>query len=104
MKYYGQIGFADTVETVPGVWSNQIFERNYYGDLIRNTRRLSSSDKVNDDINISNEFSILADPYANENFSKMKYLTYMNAKWKITDIRVEFPRLILTVGGLYNEQ
>ena len=104
MKYYGQIGFADTVETVPGVWSNQIFERNYYGDLIRNTRRLSSSDKVNDDINISNEFSILADPYASENFSKMKYLTYMNAKWKITDIRVEFPRLILTVGGLYNEQ
>ena len=75
MKYYGQIGFADTVETVPGVWSNQIFERNYYGDLVRNTRRLSSSDKVNDDINISNEFSILADPYANENFSKMKYLT-----------------------------
>ena len=56
MKYYGQIGFADTVETVPGVWSNQIFERNYYGDLVRNTRRLSSSDKVNDDINISNEF------------------------------------------------
>ena len=104
MKYYGQIGFADTVETVPGVWSNQIFERNYYGDLVRNTRRLSSSDKVNDDINISNEFSILADPYANANFSKMKYLTYMNAKWKITDIRVEFPRLILTVGGLYNEQ
>lgn len=50
MKYYGQIGFADTVETVPGVWSNKIFERNYYGDLVRNTRRLSSSDKVNDDI------------------------------------------------------
>nr|DAR78117.1 MAG TPA: hypothetical protein [Caudoviricetes sp.] len=104
MKYYGQIGFADTVETVPGVWSNQIFERNYYGDLVRNTRRLSSSDKVNDDINISNEFSILADPYANENFFKMKYITYMGSKWKITDVRVEYPRLILTVGGLYNEQ
>lgn len=104
MKYYGQIGFADTVETVPGVWSNQIFERNYYGDLVRNTRRLSSSDKVNDDINISNEFSILADPYTNENFFKMKYITYMGSKWKITDVRVEFPRLILTVGGLYNEQ
>lgn len=103
MKYHGQIGFADTVETVPGVWSNQIFERNYYGDLVRNTRRFSSQDKVNDDINISNEFSILADPYAKENFFKMKYITYMGSKWKITDVRVEFPRLILTVGGLYNE-
>ena len=103
-KYCGQIGFSDTVETVPGVWTNRITERNYYGDLIRNTRRLNLSDKVNEDINISNEFSILADPYANENFFNMKYITYMNAKWRITDVRVEYPRLILTVGGLYNEQ
>lgn len=101
-KFYGKIGFADTVETAPGVWTEQIVERNYFGDIIRNTRRLQSSDQLNDDINISNEFSIVADPYANNNFHSMRYIEFMGAKWKITNVENRYPRLILTVGGVYN--
>ena len=75
-----------------------------YGDLIKNTRRLESSGSVNDDINISNQISIVADPYANENFYAMRYVKFMGAKWKISDVEVQYPRLILTIGGVYNEQ
>lgn len=101
-KYYGKIGYAETAETAPGVWEEQIVERSYYGDLLRNMRRLQSSDKVNDDINISNELSIVADPYAINNFYSMRYAEFMGAKWKVSSVEVQYPRLILTLGGLYN--
>lgn len=101
-KFYGEIGYANIVETEPGVWEEQIVKRNYYGDIIRNTRSLQTSDNVNDNINISNEISIVADPYANENFHSMRYVYFMGAKWKITSVEVKYPRLILSIGGLYN--
>lgn len=101
-KFYGAIGYGKSIETSSGVWEDQITERMYYGDLIRNSRRLQSSGNLNDNINISNQISIIADPYANENFHLMKYASFMGTKWKITDIEVQYPRLILTVGGVYN--
>lgn len=103
-KWFGKIGYAMTSETRPGVWTEEIVEREYYGDFIRNSRRLqTASDKVNDDVNISNELSIVADPYANENFHAMRYAEFMGSKWKITDVEVQYPRLTLTLGGVYNE-
>jgi hypothetical protein len=101
-KFYGKIGYAETVETNPGVWQEQITERSYFGDLGRNTRMLQSSSQLNDNINISNEISIVADPFANQNFHLMRYVEFMGAKWKITNVEVKYPRLILTVGGVYN--
>lgn len=101
-KYYGSIGYAITEETVPGVWEPKIVERNYYGDITKNSRRISSPDKVNEDIDISSSFSIVADPYAYENFHSIVYLTFMGTKWKVSNIEVQYPRLILTVGGIYN--
>ena len=103
-KYYGAIGYAETVETRPGVWKEQITERMYSGDLLRNTSRFQSADKVNDDINVANDISIVADPYANQNFHLMRYVEFMGAKWKITNVEVQHPRLRLTLGGEYNEQ
>ncbi len=104
-KFFGVIGFNEgTVETSPGVWEQQIVEHQYYGDLIRNSRRLQSTDQLNDDINISNEISIVADPYANANFHSMLYVEFMGAKWKITNVEVQYPRLKLTLGGVWNEQ
>lgn len=103
-KFYGKIGYANTVETKPGVYEEQIVERYYYGDLIRNTRRLQSADQINDDINISNEISIVADPYATNNFHTMRYAVFMGTKWKISNVEVSYPRLILTLGGVYNGQ
>jgi hypothetical protein len=101
-KWFGVIGYAETVETVPGVWKEQIIERNYYGDLTRNSRRLQTADKVNDDINISNVLSIVSDPYAMNNFHSMRYAEFMGSKWKITNVEVSYPRLILTLGGVWN--
>ncbi len=101
-KFYGNIGFAETVETEPGVWVEEITVRPYYGDLVRNTRRLENSGGVNDNVNISNEISIIADPYANHNFHSIRYIEFMGAKWKVSNIEVQHPRLILTIGGMYN--
>lgn len=104
MKWFGTIGYAETVETKPGVWKEQITKREYFGDLIKNTRRLQSTDKVNNDVDISNEISIVSDPYANENFHSMRYAEFMGAKWKITNVEVQYPRLLLTLGGVYNDE
>lgn len=101
-KWYGKIGYAETAETTPGVWTDQTVEREYFGDLIRNTRRLQTADKVNDDITISNELSIVADPYAINNFHSMRYAEFLGTKWKITNIEVQYPRLLLTLGGVDN--
>ena len=101
-KFYGKIGYAVTIETEPGVWVEQIIERSYYGDIIRNVRKLQTSDQVNDDINISNEISIVADPFAYQNFHSMRYAEYMGTRWKVQSIEVSYPRLILSVGGVYN--
>jgi hypothetical protein len=102
-KFYGEIGFAVMNEIRPGVWGDDIVTHNYFGDITRNTRQLQSGGNVNDELNISNEISIVADPFARENFHKMRYVEYMGAKWKITNVEVQYPRLILSVGGVYNE-
>lgn len=101
-KFYGAIGYAVTEETAPGVWEERITERMYYGELVRNTRKLQTVDQLNDNINVANEVSILADPFAYENFHSMRYVEFMGAKWKVTNVEVQYPRLILTVGGVYN--
>lgn len=101
-KFYGAVGYAVTEENTPGVWDEHIVERMYYGELIRNTRKLQTTEYLNDDINISNEISILADPFAYANFHSMRYVEFMGAKWKIISVEVLYPRLILTVGGIYN--
>ncbi len=101
-KWYGAIGYADTLETEAGVWDEELIERMYYGDLLRNTRKLEGADKVNADINIANEISVVADPFAYQNFHLMRYVELMGVKWKITNVEVQYPRLILTIGGVYN--
>lgn len=101
-KYYGKIGFAESVESAHGVHVEKIVERNYYGELVRNSRRLQSANQLNDNINISNEISIVADPYADKNFHMMRYIEFMGTKWKISNVEVQPPRLILTAGGVWN--
>lgn len=101
MKWSGKIGFAQSVETAPGVWNDQIIERNYKGDLIKTFRRTQSPNKVNDDISMLNQISIIADPYLNKNLYSIKYVTFMGTSWKIETVDVEYPRLLLSLGGVY---
>lgn len=102
-KFFGKIGYAETKQTSPGVWEEEITEREYFGDLTRNTRRLQSSGNLNDNIVVANEISIVADPFANQNFHAMRYVEFMGTKWKISNVEVQYPRLILTLGDQYNE-
>lgn len=101
-KIYVEIGYADMKETKPGVYEEQITKRNYFGELTRNTRKLQNSESLNDSVNVANEISIVADPYANKNFHSMRYVEFMGTKWKISSVEVQYPKLILTVGGVYN--
>lgn len=101
-KFYGAIGFGVQIQTSPGVWQEQIEQRNYYGELLRNTRRLQSTSNLNDDLNVSNEISVLADPYIQHNFHSIRFVTFAGAKWKVTSVDVQYPRLILTLGGVWN--
>ncbi len=101
-KFYGVIGYAITEETEPGIYEERIVEKEHFGDVVRNTRRLSNAAKVNDDITISNQISIVADPFAYNNFHSMRYVSFMGSKWKVTEVEVQYPRLILTLGGVYN--
>ena len=102
-KFFGKIGYAETQQTSPGVWEEKITEREYFGDLIRNTRRLQSSGNLNDNIVVANDISIISDPFANQNFHAMRYVEFMGTKWKISNVEVQYPRLILTLGDKYNE-
>ena len=101
-KWYGKIGYAESVEVEPGDWQEKITERSYYGDMYRNTRLLQNSGGINDNVNVANQISIVADPYANDHIFAMRYIEFQKAKWKISNVEVQYPRLILTVGGLWN--
>ena len=102
-KWYGVIGFRNTVETVPGIWENQVIDKNYYGDVLSIRNRNQSTSNINSDISISNKISIIADPFANEKFYDIVYVEFMSHKWKVSEVEVNYPRLILSIGGLYNE-
>lgn len=103
-KYYGMIGFGEEVETAPGVVELRITERPYYGDIIRNTRRLQPTDQLNDNVSVANEISIVSDPFAVNHIYSMRYVEFMGAKWKVSNVEVQYPRLILSLGGLWNGQ
>lgn len=102
-KFYGKIGFADTIETAPGVWDEDISEREYYGDIVRNSRRLDNrQDSTNKSVSLNNDISILADSYAQENIYAMRYVEFAGSKWEISNAEINYPRIRLTIGGLYN--
>ena len=101
-KFYGVIGFVVQEETRPGIWIEVEHTRHYYGELLRNARRLQNSGQVLDDLTVSNEISLIADPYAQKNFHCIRYAEFMGAKWKVSNVEVRYPRLILTLGGVYN--
>ncbi len=101
MKWYGQLGYRDCVEVEPGIWEDQITEVNKFGDVLRNYSSNQQGTKINDDISVSNQISIIADPYLLESFHKIIYITFGGAKWKVSNVEVRYPRLIVTLGSLY---
>jgi hypothetical protein len=104
-KFYGEIGFnTGTVESPAdsGVWVDVIVEKLYFGDVIRNSRQLREGVKINDDLSVNNSISIVADPYAYENFFAMRYIRWMGTLWIVSTVDVQRPRLLLSLGGVYH--
>lgn len=101
-KFYGVIGYAINAEVRPGVYEDVVTEKNYYGDVVRVSRRLQDGEKMNDDLSVGNSISIIADAYANEHFHAIRYVRWAGTLWKVSNIDVESPRLILRLGGVYN--
>lgn len=101
-KFYGNIGFVKTMETSPDIWETVETVKRYRGDLVRNQRRWEDSESINEDLTISNEISIVADKFAYENIDAMKWVEVMGAKWKVNSVTIDYPRITLTVGGVYN--
>lgn len=102
-RYHGYVGYGVDVETYPGVWEQQIVERRYFGDVVKNRLNVQQNNNINPTLTISNSISIVADPFAYENIYAIRYVTYLNKKWMVSSVSIERPRLILTLGGLYNE-
>src|SRR5688572_20290970 len=101
-RFYGEVGYGETVETVPGVYVDQITEHSYYGDVVKNIRHIQEGEKVNYDLTVRNSISIVADAYALEHFFAIRYVRWSGALWTVSDVEVQRPRLILRLGGVYN--
>ena len=101
-KFFGEIGFATQIETSPGIWEDKIIEKQYYGDITRESRRFSASEQVLDNINLSNQVSIIADGYVTDNIQNLRYVRWLGGLWKISYVELKFPRLVLEMTGVYN--
>ena len=103
MRYSGKLGFADTTEeTAPSVFTEKMVERPYYGDVLEFGRQMQMGDRVNPEITVGNQLSIVADPFAQEHLYNLRYAVFMGQKWQVSGVKVQYPRLLLTLGGIWN--
>jgi hypothetical protein len=104
MRFYGAVGYGETIEQAPGVWVDDVVEYNYTGDVIRNARNLREGENLNSDLSVQNSISIVADAYANEHFFAIRYVSWAGALWTVSSVEVQSPRLLLRLGEVYNGQ
>lgn len=101
-RFSGDIGFAETQETLPGNWEDVIVEHHYFGDVLQNSKQNDQGDQVIADIRVTNSISVVADAFLRDNYLALKYLRWLGVRWLVTDVKVAHPRLILQIGGRYN--
>lgn len=100
-RYHGKVGYGTSVEESPGVFADAIVEYTYFGDIVRNSRKLTEGENVNKDVSVGNSISIVADAYARANFADIKYVEWMGILWVVSEVEVQSPRLILSLGEVY---
>jgi hypothetical protein len=101
-RFFGRIGYGETIENAPGVFVDNIVEYSYYGDVIRNARNLRQGENLNPDLSVQNSISIVADAYANEHFFAIRYVEWAGVLWTVSSVEVQSPRLLLRLGEVYN--
>lgn len=104
-KYHGKVGYSVTEKSTrnPGIWEETIIEREYKGDIIKQISKWNvSGNSSNDNLGLNGQISIVADAFAYENFSHIKFIVHMGAAWKVEMAEPKSPRIILTLGGVWN--
>ena len=101
-RFFGRVGYGESVETAPGVWTDEITEHEYYGDVIRNSRQLREGENLNPDLSVQNSISIVADEFANDHFFAIRYVEWSGVLWTVSSVEVQSPRLLLGLGEVYN--
>lgn len=101
-KFYGKVGYGESVEKSNGIWEDVITERPYYGDVVRNSRKLVAGEEINSDITVGNSIRIVADDHANQHFFAIRYVEWAGTLWTVSDVEVQSPRLLLRLGGVYH--
>lgn len=105
MRFAGEIGFSESVDRGDdtGVTINKIYRRPYYGDVLKNYRSWKENQfSTIGDITINNQISLVGDPFLFEHLQFMKFVIWMGRPWSVTSVDVEYPRLIISIGGVYN--
>lgn len=103
MKYSGNIGFwIDDVEIRPGVFKSEMVEKPYTGDIIKSYQHWTGAEHINQNLTLNNKISIIADLYLNQHISSIKYVTYMGTKWRVSSLEINYPRVVIEMGEVYN--
>jgi len=101
-RYFGRVGYGKSVEKAPGVFVDEITEREYYGDVLQNIKSIREGENLNPDLSVQNQISIVADDYAYDQFSAIRYIEWMGTLWTVSTVEVQRPRLLLRLGEVYN--
>jgi hypothetical protein len=101
-RFYGKVGYGHNTDKGDGVWEDAITERELYGDVVKNTRRLITGADLNSDLTTGNSISVLADTYALDNIFAIRYVEWAGTLWDVIDVEEQRPRLLLRLGGVYN--
>lgn len=104
MKWFGEIGYFEETENVDGVTTNTFQTQQYYGDIIKNYKTNTDAGTVNEDFDVNNRISVVADPYLIGHFHRIAWITFMDVKFKVHSVELQYPRLIVSLGGVYREE
>ena len=101
-KIHCEVGYETFEDTGLGDYEPVVTKRHYKGDLITVSKSFNQNEGINDDLRVSNRISLIADAYAYDHFFGIVYVYWAGQRWKVSNVTVERPRLILTLGGVYN--
>lgn len=103
-RFYGVVGYIQQVEDPPDSdkWKEVTTTREYFGEIVKENRRWEPGDSTIDNLTVTNKIRILADDFAFQNCSAIRFVRWMGCDWKVVNAEVDHPRIVLSLGGVYN--